>query len=440
MGTLWLLIGLTVGCTDDVVGSLPPLPLVTAEDAPAGSGWHAALRPPHLRHLRLLTSAAARRRRIPNKTAASANTPTHHDPPACPNARWAAAAQVAGLLSVKLFGAVGNGTHDDALAVEAAMNASDLCGGCVFFPPTHKSYRLGKTVALRGCIRGGGGGGGAQDQVRPSVQIYGPAVGPAVSISGGNVFVSDLTFNGGTLAVYIANAAIVRFVNVGAQITRMGSGIDKVDSSAEGCRRTACNVVLGSMNAAMVIENSFWLWFERCSFTAQANSGVCVHPYKQPCGWGQRPSVLMRGQGTATLPEVLDDRKGYGIAEVTAPPFSFHGLCEAASLRAVISGSASHRSTSCASTALSSPGAGCSTSRCMTYSRLPVACRLPAMSYDAATAAAADDDDHDRLSQIPVAPLLAGCAQQSAPPAPKPHTYYPSTHTFMSQRYCRGCL
>lgn len=49
------------------------------------------------------------------------------------------AAQVAGLLSVKLFGAVGNGSHDDSPAAEAAMNASALCGGCVFFPPTDKS-------------------------------------------------------------------------------------------------------------------------------------------------------------------------------------------------------------------------------------------------------------------------------------------------------------
>lgn len=119
-------------------------------------------------------------------------------------------------------------------------------------------YKFDKTVALRGCLVGGGGGGGAQNQVRPSVQIYGPASGPAVSISGENIYVSDLTFNGGTLAVYVANAAIVRFVNVGAQITEMGTGIDRVNSTIEGCKRTACNVVLGSMNAAMVIENSFW--------------------------------------------------------------------------------------------------------------------------------------------------------------------------------------
>ena len=32
--------------------------------------------------------------------------------------------------------------------VEAAINASALCGGCVFFPPARRGYRLGRTVAV----------------------------------------------------------------------------------------------------------------------------------------------------------------------------------------------------------------------------------------------------------------------------------------------------
>jgi hypothetical protein len=99
------------------------------------------------------------------------------------------------------------------------------------------------------------------------------------------------------LAVYIAGTTVVRFINVGAQILVdvMGSqnlcpgpSCDIVNTTAEGCNRTNCNVVLGSMNAAMVIENSFWLRFEHCSFIAPANSGECVHPYQQPCGWGHQ--------------------------------------------------------------------------------------------------------------------------------------------------------
>ena len=76
-----------------------------------------------------------------------------------------------------------------------------------------------------------------------------------------NVLVQDLVFYGDTIAIYIANAAIVRFVNVGAQIE---SDADHVDASVEGCNRTACNVVLGSMNAALVVENSVRLTMPWC--------------------------------------------------------------------------------------------------------------------------------------------------------------------------------
>jgi hypothetical protein len=98
------------------------------------------------------------------------------------------------------------------------------------------------------------------------------------------------------------------------------------------------------MNAAMVVENSFWLWFEHSSFVAQANSGQCPKPYKQVralssttlrtwlsilytltclngydspcahpvCGWGQRPSVIIRGQAKSTLPT----GSNYGVVTV----------------------------------------------------------------------------------------------------------------------------
>jgi hypothetical protein len=126
--------------------------------------------------------------------------------PACPNATWAAAAQVAGLLSVKFFGAVGNGTFDDSDAVRRAINASQLCGGCVFFPPTittiradgrgteNAQYRFGSTVSCSGCcLKGGGGGGGAQGQLRPAVQVGGPTDAPVIMVSGQGTYVQDLT-------------------------------------------------------------------------------------------------------------------------------------------------------------------------------------------------------------------------------------------------------
>lgn len=57
-------------------------------------------------------------------------------------------------------------------------------------------------------------------------------------------------------------------------------------------------------------------WFERGGFAAQANSGQCPKPYKPPCDWGQRPSVILRGQAVPSLPSVLTDKTGFGVAEV----------------------------------------------------------------------------------------------------------------------------
>ena len=104
-------------------------------EAPAGSvGWHDAVRPHHLRALERDQQSQQR------QEIGWAN---------CPNVSWAEAAQEAGLLSVKLFGAVGNGTADDAPAVRRAMNASELCGGCVFFPPTSAAYKFDTTAAAQ---------------------------------------------------------------------------------------------------------------------------------------------------------------------------------------------------------------------------------------------------------------------------------------------------
>ena len=46
----------------------------------------------------------------------------------------------------------------------------------------------------------------------------------------------------------------VRINNVYVEATALG---DDVDTTAANCRKGACNVVLGSMNAAVVVENTF---------------------------------------------------------------------------------------------------------------------------------------------------------------------------------------
>ena len=176
----------------------------------------------------------------------------------CPNASWSRALEPAGLLSVKLFGARGDGQHDDADAVRRALNASVCCGGCVFFPPGQ--YRLGSTVRISGCVKGSAGtsaSGGITGSTPPNVLITGASPPIAVVDDDDGVLLQDVAVRAATLAILIKGAAIVRFVNVAAQALADGDG---VDTSVGGCNATGCNVVLGSMNAAMVVENSFWLW------------------------------------------------------------------------------------------------------------------------------------------------------------------------------------
>ena len=62
-----------------------------------------------------------------------------------PDSLHAAVAE-AGLLSVKLLGAVGDGVADDSDAVQRAVQCVDFTGGVVFFPPGW--YFFNKTVSL----------------------------------------------------------------------------------------------------------------------------------------------------------------------------------------------------------------------------------------------------------------------------------------------------
>ena len=156
----------------------------------APPGWHAALTPAHHAAIDRMTTSATM-------------------PPPCPNISWAAAASEAGLLSIKLFGAVGNGTADDSDALRAAINASSMCGGCVFLPPG--VYHLATTVQVGGsCIIGAASpGAGTDGTTKPQAQITGPPeLGhPAIVINGHDTTVQDVTVTGASIAIYITNVS-----------------------------------------------------------------------------------------------------------------------------------------------------------------------------------------------------------------------------------------
>ena len=215
--------------------------------------------------------------------------PPPKPPPPCP-AHLKAQVDMTGLLPVSMFNdsykstADGYVYHDEA--VRSAINATKLCGGAVFFGPGTR-WQLNSTVVIddsHGLELRGAGGGSAQFQTGEQPEIHGPAHGPAFLLNGSKGFVekvwfANLAIIGRGTGVKIFNGALIRFTNV---MITVSANIDGVNTTEDGC--DSCNVVLGSDNAALVAEDTFWLWAEDSSFI-----------FEPKASGGQRPPVILRG-------------------------------------------------------------------------------------------------------------------------------------------------
>lgn len=301
-----LVVTLVAMSTSQRSTSTPQLPLSALHEPPTiGSTW---------RHARLPRSAALQQNqqleRPPVNTSACLITASPDGEQCggrkicyvCPNITWRAAVEATGLLPVRMLGAQADGT-DDSEAVRATLNATQCCGGCAFFSPG--VYSVNSTVIIHGgggCIKGATGSNTAVAQslattAGNSVLIGLMSEGPTLAIidADDGVLLQDLNVKGGTMGVLIRGGAGIRFNNVYVEASKLG---DHVDTSAANCRKTGCNVVLGSMNAALVVENCFWLWFEHSAFAFYGGTGSrgCPGgPGSLPCDWGQRPTVILRG-------------------------------------------------------------------------------------------------------------------------------------------------
>ena len=147
----------------------------------------------------------------------------------------------------------------------------------------------------------------------PQTSVIGPKDGgPAFqfgscnSTNSGSLVMRDLSITGVTVAMKISNAYVMRFTNVGFYAQRSDGDLANEDCApawkpvnGTSCATTGCNVVLGSDNAALVIENAFWLWFDKCAFQFgtdywSQDSNFCD---------GQRPAVILRGGGCGSAPK-----------------------------------------------------------------------------------------------------------------------------------------
>lgn len=217
------------------------------------------------------------------------------DPVSCPEAMLEQA-EASGYISVKAFGAKGNSTRawapgddDDSDAVRAAMAMARACGGVdVFFPKGGYAFKTTVDVLDGSTLVGEGAGAHAQFMDTAMPTLFGPKIGAALFYNGteGGSSLHNLNVIGQECAVRMLNVALIRFTDVSLAAR---SNTDEVDPRLPGS-----NLVLGSNNAALVVENAFWLWFERMAIEFLYLEPM---PAPWPQFYGQRPSVIIRGAG-----------------------------------------------------------------------------------------------------------------------------------------------
>jgi hypothetical protein len=99
--------------------------------------------------------------------------------------------------------------------------------------------------------------------------INGPKEGPAFLIAHvEKIQLVDLSIQGHDTGVICTDSALIRFTNVGIEAQFAGSGYEApcvINGSA--MENGGCNVAFGSNNTAVVIENSFWVWFDTADLT-----------------------------------------------------------------------------------------------------------------------------------------------------------------------------
>lgn len=178
-----------------------------------------------------------------------------------------------GYVSLRDFGALGEGKKDDSDALRQAINMTHLCGGSVLIP--QGKYLINSTVALHHVSLFGAGMSvpseiGTAYATGRTVTLFTLSKEPIFSIGMRNVTVSyasdvyleGLDIEGITIAVTVCNVDWVRIRNCGL--------------------RAAWDPSFKGDNAALVVANSYWIWVEEGS-AVELRASM------------DNPSVILRG-------------------------------------------------------------------------------------------------------------------------------------------------
>ncbi len=171
-------------------------------------------------------------------------------------------------LNVRMFGAVGDGSTDDTAAITAAIAAGYSERKAVLFPPTATNYKITSTIDLTSypgtrLVGGDAAGVTAQGGLSPQVSLAGSNLYPMFKSDsaglGSNLVFENLGFFYASVAVRVSDGAVIRFKNCSF------SPNDTADAD----------------NSCVLLENTFWVWFEDCAFTAPNTT---------------EPAVLLKGK------------------------------------------------------------------------------------------------------------------------------------------------
>ena len=193
----------------------------------------------------------------------------------------AATVNSTGLLSVKLLGATGDGLTDDSAAVQLAVRwAVGVCGGRVFFPSG--TYMINKTIVLCDAEYG-------QGQF-VSLVGEGDGKGPSSKLISYNE-TSPVFLLGGPYKYSLGAAYHFESLSIGGAVTGVAI-VSTASAFFTNCDISA-RLNTGTVdNAALIVNNSFWIWFEQTDFEGPPPLGG------SNSGNHSVPSVILRGAPT----------------------------------------------------------------------------------------------------------------------------------------------
>jgi hypothetical protein len=243
----------------------------------------------------------------------------------CPARAWQAVQQT-GMLPVTLAGGQPDAfPFDNAPAIRTALAWQQYCGGSVFVPPG--SYYVNSTINL--CPSFGCGHMAPKDPLTGQIgscgmghqlQMIGSSVPPSWDNTSSEYGMQGKVapYGRGGQAVLYGSQHAHPLIHIGNESLSCGGNVILENLSVEGyelglrvqnyqmssLRNVAISarVYTGGMdNAAMVLEDSYWMWMDNCAFTNALPPNIV--PYINS---STRPSVIMRGirpQGSLPIAE-----------------------------------------------------------------------------------------------------------------------------------------